>query len=251
MLAEESRPQPAADLAGHAAAPAGAPQARQRQRRMAPWRLAAWHLVHWLWRAAQRAGTITAQTPAGRAFARFGEGSLIGFPVGSLYGQGGIELGAGTLIGPYVTLTAGMLPGQDLGDRPLLRIGDHCVIGRGSHIVAHYSIEIGDDVFTGPNVYITDQNHSYADPDAPIGRQWPTNVAVSIGAGSWLGAGAVVLPGASIGRNVVVAAGSVVRGCVPDRCVVAGVPARIVREYVEGDGWSRPPQRPAPPPPPQ
>jgi hypothetical protein len=47
-----------------------------------------------------------------------------------------------------------------------------------------------------------------------------------------------VLPGACIGRNVVIAAGSVVRGTVPDRCVVAGVPARVVRAYVPGDGWS-------------
>ncbi|HXO23987.1 MAG TPA: acyltransferase, partial [Streptosporangiaceae bacterium] len=83
-------------------------------------------------------------------------------------------------------------------------------------------------------------NHGYADPDQPIGRQLPHNAAVQIGSGSWLGAGAVVLPGACIGRNVVVAAGSVVRGTVPDRCVVAGVPARVVRQYVPGDGWLRP-----------
>ncbi len=120
----------------------------------------------------------------------------------------------------------------------MLRIGDRCVIGRGSHIVAHHSLVIGDDVFTGPYVYITDQNHSYADPDEPIGRQMPRNAAVQIGSGSWLGAGAVVLPGACIGRNVVVAAGSVVRGTVPDRCVVAGVPARVVRQYLPGDGWT-------------
>jgi len=93
-------------------------------------------------------------------------------------------------------------------------------------------------VFTGPYVYITDQNHSYADPDVPIGRQMPVNDAVRIGSGSWLGAGAVVLPGACIGRNVVIAAGSVVRGTVPDRCVAAGVPARVVRAYAPGDGWS-------------
>ena len=47
----------------------------------------------------------------------------------------------------------------------------------------------------------------------------------------------MVLPGACIGRNVVIAAG-VVRGTVPDRCVAAGVPARVVRSYVPGDGWS-------------
>jgi acetyltransferase-like isoleucine patch superfamily enzyme len=114
------------------------------------------------------------------------------------------------------------------------------VIGRGSHIVAHHSLDIGDDVFTGPYVYITDQNHSYEDVETPIGRQWPVNSAVSIGAGSWLGTGAVILPGTVIGRNVVVAAGSVVRGKVPDFCVVAGIPARIVREYLPGTGWTTP-----------
>jgi acetyltransferase-like isoleucine patch superfamily enzyme len=110
------------------------------------------------------------------------------------------------------------------------------VIGRGSHIVAHQEITIGDDVWTGPYVYITDQNHGYEDLDTPIGRQFPVNSPVSIGAGSWLGAGAIVLPGARIGRNVVVAAGSVVRGDVPDHCVVAGVPAKVVREHTEA-GW--------------
>jgi acetyltransferase-like isoleucine patch superfamily enzyme len=107
--------------------------------------------------------------------------------------------------------------------------------------VAHASVDIGDDVWTGPYVYITDQNHGYADPDVPIGQQWPVNADVSVGAGSWLGAGAIVLPGASIGRNVVVAAGSVVRGKFPDHCVIAGAPARIVRHYVDGQGWPRVP----------
>lgn len=95
------------------------------------------------------------------------------------------------------------------------------------------------------NNLLTDQNHNYKDPGTPIGRQLPVNRAVSIGAGSWLGAGAIVLPGARIGRNVVIAAGSVVRGEVPDRCVVAGVPAKVVREHT-GDGWRPPGQAPYP-----
>jgi acetyltransferase-like isoleucine patch superfamily enzyme len=197
-------------------------------------------LVHWAWQAAQRAGMITAGSAAGRRFAAFGPQSLIAFPTGDMYGEAWIEIGDQTMIGAYVTLSAGLMPGHDLGPSPILQVGDGCVIGRGSHVIAHHSITIGDDVFTGPYVYITDQNHGYTDPDTPIGRQWPVNSAVSIGAGSWLGAGAVILPGAQIGANVVVAAGSVVRGPVPDHCVVAGVPARIVREYVPGDGWSRP-----------
>jgi carbonic anhydrase/acetyltransferase-like protein (isoleucine patch superfamily) len=197
-----------------------------------------WQVVHWGWEAMHRSGVVTADTPAGQRFAEFGRGSIAAFPPGSVFGERWITVGEDTIIGAFVSLSAGMVPGQDLGPVPVLRIGDRCVIGRGSHIVAHHSLEIEDDVFTGPYVYITDQNHSYADPDVPIGRQMPLNAPVRIGSGSWLGAGAVVLPGACIGRNVVIAAGSVVRGTVPDRCVAAGVPARVVRAYVPGDGWS-------------
>jgi acetyltransferase-like isoleucine patch superfamily enzyme len=158
------------------------------------------------------------------------------FPMGSVFGEVGIEVGEDTLIGQQVSISAGMLPGQDLFQLTLLTIGDRCVIGRGSHIIAHQSITIGDDVWTGPYVYITDQNHGYEDLDVPIGRQFPVNRPVSIGAGSWLGAGAIILPGARIGRNVVVAAGSVVRGDVQDHCVVAGVPAKVIREHTQ-IGW--------------
>lgn len=211
-----------------------------RRRTLGRWRRAVFSAaVHGTWRAVQQAGSISADSPGARRFAAFGAGSAMAFPAGAVFGERWIEVGEDTLIAAQVTLSAGMMPGHDLGDEPVLRVGSRCVIGRGSHIVAHYSIEIGDDVFTGPYVYITDQNHGYADPDVPIGRQWPVNRAVTVGAGSWLGAGAIILPGACIGENVVVAAGSVVRGKVPDRCVVAGVPARIVREYVPGIGWPR------------
>src|ERR1700691_1763723 len=196
--------------------------------------------VHAAWRAMQQAGTITAESATGGRFAAFGPRSLLAFPTGAVFGERWIEVGDDARFAEQVTLCAAMMPGHDFGDKPVLRVGDRCVIGRGSHIVAHYSIVIGDDVYTGPYVYITDQNHSYADPDMPIGRQWPVNTAVSIGDGTWLGAGTGSLPGASIGRNVVVAAGSVVRGTVPDRCVVAAVPARIVREYVSETARSRP-----------
>ncbi len=205
--------------------------------RLIPW--AAGRVVRWGWRVAQRTGVVTAQTPDGRRFSAFGPGSTLAFPPGSVFGEGSIAIGADVMVGEMVSLSAGMVPGQELGPEPVLRIGDRCVIGRGTHIVAHQSVHIGDDVFAGPYVYITDQNHGYADPDVPIGRQLPRNSAVSIGAGSWLGAGAVVLPGAVIGRNVVVAAGSVVRGVVPDHCVIAGVPARVVRTYELGEGWVR------------
>jgi acetyltransferase-like isoleucine patch superfamily enzyme len=64
------------------------------------------------------------------------------------------------------------------------------------------------------------------------------NEPVSVGSGSWLGHGAIVLPGSRIGEHVVVAAGAVVTGIeVPSFSVVAGVPARVVRRHVAGTGW--------------
>lgn len=66
----------------------------------------------------------------------------------------------------------------------------------------------------------------------PIGRQLMPERPVTIGDGSWLGHGTVVLPGASIGRHVVVGANSVVTGDLPDNCVAAGAPARVIRRLV-------------------
>lgn len=163
-----------------------------------------------------------------RRFAAFGPGSLICFPWAALYGERAIRIGRDTLIGPLASLSAGMVPGQPLVSDRIVTIGDRCVIGRGTSIVGHLEIEIGDDVYTGPNVYITDQNHATDDSSLPIGRQAAPERPVRIGAGSWLGAGSVVLPGVRIGSHVVVGAGSVVTDDLPDRVVAVGSPARVV-----------------------
>jgi serine acetyltransferase len=196
--------------------------------------------IHYGWDWVCRHGEITPGTPGALRFRRLGEGACIGFPVGAIFGEEWIEVGAHTLIAPYVTLSAGFVPGLDLGPDPVVRIGAACSIGRGNQIIGHQSIEIGNDVFTGPNVYITDQNHTYCDPEQPIGRQWPENNPVAIGAGCWIGTGAIVLPGTRLGRNVAVAAGAVVRGEFPDHCVIAGVPAKVVRSFDAVGGWQPP-----------
>jgi acetyltransferase-like isoleucine patch superfamily enzyme len=170
-----------------------------------------------------------------------GEGSWIAFPPGAVYGERWIALGARVLIGPQVSLAVG-LPNEprDHDAPPVITIGHRCSVGRGSSIIGRRGIVIEDDVVTGPNVYITDHNHAYGAIGVPIREQWLTEDTIRIGAGSWLGAGVIVLPGSHIGRQVVVAAGSVVRGDVPDYSVVAGAPARIVRRHVEGEGWVPP-----------
>ncbi len=193
--------------------------------------------IHAGWGWVARHGAIGPDDgPAGR-FGSFGAGSCLAFPPGALFGERWIHVGRDTLVGPHVSISAGMVPGQRMVTDPVVRIGDRCMIGRGSHIVGHFQVEVGDDVHTGPYVYITDQNHGYDDPDQVVHAQWPTDVPVLIGAGSWLGTGVVILPGTELGRNVVVGAGAVVRGSFPDHCVIAGVPARVVRRYLPGSGW--------------
>ncbi|MCX2970155.1 MULTISPECIES: acyltransferase [Streptomyces] len=202
--------------------------------------------VHRAWHWTQRAGAVTRERPGPYAFRRIGYGTRLAFPQGTIFGAPWIELGDHCVVGAEVTLTAGMMPGLDLGPRPLLRLGDGVVLGRGSHLVAHAEVTVGDDVFFGPYCYVTSTNHSYDDPEEPVGKQWPRAAPVEIGSGSWLGHGAVVLPGARLGRNVVVGAGSVVRGEVPDHAVVAGAPAKVVRRWDAESGW-RPPLRTPPP----
>jgi acetyltransferase-like isoleucine patch superfamily enzyme len=196
-------------------------------------------MVRWAWNEAVELGAIGPDSRAGRRFGAFGKGSVICFPPTAIVNERYIHIGAGTIIGPQVSLSAGMMPGQQCVSDPVVRIGDRCLIGRGSGIVGHLSIEIGDDVWTGHHIYVTDQNHGYEDLDVPISRQSQPERPVVIGAGSWLGHGTIVLPGAVIGRHVVVAAGSVVTGELPDYCVAAGAPARPLRRYDAERGWQR------------
>ncbi|MEZ5144291.1 MAG: acyltransferase [Acidimicrobiales bacterium] len=194
-------------------------------------------LVRWAWATARSYGAIGPESWRARRFGSFGTGSIVAFPYEAIVNEQGIHLGRDTVIAARVVLSAGWMPDQpDLPERCVV-IGDRCLIGRGSSVVGHRSIEIGDDVWTGQNVHITDMNHGYELLDRPISRQHQPEAPVRVGAGSWLGHNVVVLPGASIGRHVVVGAGAVVTGELPDHCVAVGVPARVVRRYEPGAGW--------------
>ncbi len=173
---------------------------------------------------------------SGRAqrFAAFGSGSVICFPPAALFGEQAIRIGRGAMIGPNVSLSAGMSPDQELISDSIVIIGDRCLVGRNSTISGHLSIEIGEDVYFGPNVFVTDQNHAATDPTVPIGRQSAPERPVRIGAGAWIGTNAVILPGAAIGARAIVGAGSVVTGDVPAGAVAVGAPARVVSQPAAG-----------------
>jgi acetyltransferase-like isoleucine patch superfamily enzyme len=193
--------------------------------------------VHAALRWVDRAGEVVPGTALADRFGSFGGGTCIDFPPATLQNIESIHLGRGVLVGRHATLAAGYGVGDpNLSDRVLV-IGDGCVLGARTTITAHTYVELGDSVFTGQAVFITDASHGYQDPETPIGKQFGPHQPVTIGSGSWIGHGAVILPGARIGRNVVVAAGAVVRGEIEDHAVVAGTPARVVRRLEPGIGW--------------
>jgi acetyltransferase-like isoleucine patch superfamily enzyme len=194
-------------------------------------------VARWSWQHAREMGAIGPRSRIAHRFGSFGNGTIVSFPYETLINVAHIHLGTETMIARYVSLSAGWHPEQpDLPDR-VVSIGDRCLIGRGSTVIGHRSIEIGNDVWTGHHVHITDMNHGYEDLDTTISRQAQPEAPVSIGDGSWLGHGVVVLPGSHIGRHVVVGAGSVVTGDLPDCSGAVGAPAVVIRRHTPGDGW--------------
>ncbi|PSL31460.1 DapH/DapD/GlmU-related protein [Dyadobacter jiangsuensis] len=89
-------------------------------------------------------------------------------------------------------------------------------------------ITIEDDVLIGPRVNITSENH----PLDPSDRQALIPKPVHIKRNAWIGAGATILPGVTVGENAVVAAGAVVSRDVPPNTVVAGIPAKVVKDHL-------------------
>lgn len=87
-------------------------------------------------------------------------------------------------------------------------------------------ITIEDDVLIGPRVNITSENH----PTKVATRKTLVPAAVLIKRNAWIGAGATILPGVTVGENAVVAAGAVVTKDVPANTVVGGIPAKVLKE---------------------
>ena len=113
-------------------------------------------------------------------------------------------------------------------------IGDRVTVKSGVQLWDGLRIE--DDVFVGPNVTFTN------DP-FPRSKKYPAAFAVTtVKAGASIGGGATILPGLTIGRGAMVGGGAVVTKSVPDRAVVVGNPARIVRYLGAGDEHAVPDQ---------
>ena len=105
------------------------------------------------------------------------------------------------------------------------RIGKNVFINHACSFLDLGGITIEDDVMIGPRVNITTENH----PIDPSQRRSLDLKSVLVKKNAWIGAGATILPGVTIGENAVVAAGALVNRDVPANTIVAGVPAKIIK----------------------
>lgn len=109
-------------------------------------------------------------------------------------------------------------------------IGDYTRVGLHNTIIG--PVTIGNHVNLAQGITVTALNHNFSEADKRIDEQGVSTGQVVIGDDVWIGANAVVLPNVSIGRHCVIAAGAVVTKDVPDGCVVAGVPAKIIKRLL-------------------
>lgn len=122
----------------------------------------------------------------------------------------GCQIGAGTFVGPFVEITRGVV------------IGERCIIESHSFICDRATI--GDEVFIGHGVMFT--NDLYPRTDRQVER-----LPITVGRRASLGSNATIVGGVSIGANAVVGAGAVVTRDVPPLAIVAGNPARVIRQF--------------------
>jgi acetyltransferase-like isoleucine patch superfamily enzyme len=132
-----------------------------------------------------------------------------------------LTLAAGVRMAPNVSLRNGERISIGAGSH----IGERCSLWAGS---SHGRIVIGHHSLFGPEVFVTASNYEFGDRSRPVMDQPRVERDVTIGGSTWLGRGAVVLPGVTIGEGAIVAAGAVVSRDVSPWTVVGGVPAREI-----------------------
>ncbi|MGH7894006.1 MAG: acyltransferase [Candidatus Binatia bacterium] len=142
-------------------------------------------------------------------------------------GREGVEIGAGSFV-----MRGAVLHVYNFRNLPHagIRIGRDCLISEYTVVRGQGGVTLGDRVYTSPMTKLVAVNHVFDDPDRPFVEQGITAEGIVVEDDVWIGTGAVVTDGVRIGRGAVVAAGAVVTADVPAHTLVAGVPARVVRD---------------------
>lgn len=146
-----------------------------------------------------------------------------------------IFVGKNVSIGKFAWLAANPLTGFS---ECKLILGDNTYIGNSAHIYCTKSITIEKSVLIADRVYISDNQHGFKDISRPIIEQPIVQLSdVIIKEGAWIGEN-VCISGASVGKNSIIGANSVVTKDIPDYCIAVGAPAKIIKRYsVEKQDW--------------
>jgi len=159
-------------------------------------------------------------------FGHFGAKSRVYSPIRVL-GYKNIYIGTSVMIHSHSWLQAVPLTGFF----PKLLIGDNSTLGDFVHIVSTSLVKIGKNVLIANNVYISDNAHEYERINIPVKMQSIKQLRkVILGDGCWVGEHVSII-GASVGKNSIIGANSVVTHDIPDYCVAVGSPAYIIKRY--------------------
>lgn len=169
-----------------------------------------------------------------RYFRNFGQNSLVGKHA-RFFGEQFITIGSNTTIGENAQVHANYSYKYTKQHfEPHIYIGDNCNIGPQSHITAINKIVIGNNVRTGPRILITDNAHGKSQKElldsAPNYRPLYSKGPVIIEENVWIGEGAMIMPSVHIGQGAIIACNSVVTTDIPAYAIVAGVPAKIIKQ---------------------
>lgn len=166
---------------------------------------------------------LTTKIQFGRKFKHIGKNSYIRKPI-QIDNPAGIEMYDAVAIG------FGSWIYMDSSSSRLI-IRKNASIGNYSHIVVKEQILIDESVLIADKVFISDCSHIYEKIDIPIKNQGIEQLRpVHIGIGSWIGENVCII-GADVGKHCIIGANSVVLNSIPDYCVAAGCPAKVVKKY--------------------
>lgn len=141
------------------------------------------------------------------------------------------------LFGQPVDPTLRLLPPFSTDHGLNIEFGRNDFVNQGCMFMDYGGIRIGDRVMIGPRVSLITVGHPVEHAER---RQFITCEPITIHDSAWIGASATILPGVTIGAKAVIAAGAVVTKDVPESCLAAGVPARVVRQLNATDEPSLP-----------
>ncbi|MFK7922598.1 MAG: DapH/DapD/GlmU-related protein [Bacteroidia bacterium] len=145
----------------------------------------------------------------------------------SALGKGPLKLGNNVNIGAYSRVVISQTF-NDLGSH--IAIGDNVGLGDFAHLGGAGGLDIGSDCIIGAYFSCHPENHRFDDPDKLIRHQGVSRKGIKIGSNCWIGAKVTILDGVTIGDNCVIAAGAVVNKSIPSNSVVAGVPAKVIKQ---------------------